>query len=84
MTAKEKAKELYDLFVPQVRWKLGQEDYKDRAKQCALITVDKVIESREEDKGFNDTLLSTASEYWTAHPMYLTYWKKVKQEIERL
>jgi hypothetical protein len=43
MTPKEKANELYDLFVPQVRLKLGQEDYKDKAKQCALISVDEIL-----------------------------------------
>lgn len=42
MTPNQKAKYLYDLFVPQVRFKLGQEDYKNKAKQCALITVDEI------------------------------------------
>jgi hypothetical protein len=54
------------------------------AKQCALITVDEIIESREDDGHFDDTLSSTGSEYYTPHPMYLTYWLQVRQEIEKL
>lgn len=45
MTPKEKAISLYESFYPQVQWKMGQEDCKDRAKQCALIAVDEVINS---------------------------------------
>lgn len=43
MTPKEKAKELVYKFYPSVQWKLGQEDCLDRAKQCALIAVDEVL-----------------------------------------
>jgi hypothetical protein len=53
------------------------------AKECALIAVDEIISSREDDGAFDDTL-STMSEYYTPHPMYLTYWEQVKQEIEKL
>ena len=55
-----------------------------QAKQCALIAVNEIIKSREEDGDFDDTLSSTGSEYYTPHPMYLTYWQQVKQEIEKL
>ncbi len=82
MTPKEKANELYFTFLkvlPDV-----VEIDKDTLKQCALIAVNEIIESRKEDKGFNDRLLSDASEYWSAHPMYLTYWEQVKKEIESL
>jgi hypothetical protein len=41
---KEKAKELVDKFIPQVQWKLGQEEIIQRAKRCALIAVDELIE----------------------------------------
>ena len=44
MTPKEKAKELVYKFYPSVQWKLGQEDCLDRAKQCALIAVEMMIE----------------------------------------
>jgi len=46
--------------------------------------VDEIIKSREDDGAFDDTLSSTSSEYYTAHPMYLTFWLEVKQEIEKL
>lgn len=84
MTPKEKAISLYESFYPQVQWKMGQEDCKDRAKKCALIAVDEIISSRKDDSQFDDTLSSTASEYYTPHPMYLTYWEQVKQEIDKL
>jgi hypothetical protein len=55
------------------------------AKKCALLAVDEIIKSREEDdRHFDDTLSSIGSEYYTPHPMYLTYWLQVKQEIEKL
>lgn len=52
------------------------------AIECALVTVDEIINSRKDDGTFDDTLSSTGSEYYTPHPMYLTYWQYVKQEIE--
>lgn len=54
------------------------------SQRCALIAVDEIIKSREEDGLFDDTLSSTSSEYYTPHPMYLTYWQQVKQEIQKL
>jgi hypothetical protein len=57
---------------------------KELAKLCALIAVDEIILSRKHDGGFDDTLSSTGSEYYTPHPMYLTYWQQVKNEIEKL
>jgi hypothetical protein len=44
MNSKDKAKELVYKFYPSVQWKLGQEDCLDRAKQCALIAVDEILE----------------------------------------
>ena len=44
MNSKEKAKELVYKFYPNVQWKLGQEDCLDRAKRCALIAVDEILE----------------------------------------
>ena len=87
LTSKEKAIELVHTFMD-----IGEEqEYntprylsKDIAKQCALIVVDEIISSREDDGAFDDTLSSMSSEYYTPHPMYLTYWKQVKQEIEKL
>ena len=70
MIAKEKAKQLVNSFVPQVIWKMGQEDIMQRAKQCALIAVNEILEDRKEVDGMrviNDP-----------------YWLDVKQELEKL
>ena len=55
-----------------------------RVKQSALVTVNEIIESREDDSAFDDTMWENASEYYSPHPMYLNYWLKVKIEIEKL
>ena len=55
-SAKEKAKELVTRFYPEVQWKLGQEDCLDRAKRCALIAVDEVIN--------NLPLITEIQNYW--------------------
>lgn len=81
MTPKEKASELvakYRRILP-----INQTTMFD-AKNCALIAVNEIISSREDDGAFNDTMSYTGSEYYTPHPMYLTYWKKVKKQIEKL
>ena len=80
MTPQEKAIQLVDSFMYNTPRYLS----KEVAKQCALIAVDEIIKSRQEDGSFDDTLSSTSSEYYTPHPMYLTYWQQVKQEIEKL
>ena len=49
----------------------------------ALKVVDEIIKSREEDSSFDDKMLSL-SEYHSPHPMYLSYWTQVKQEINNL
>ena len=54
------------------------------AKECATVAVDQIIDSREDDGAFDDFRSSISSEYYSPHPMYLTYWKLVKQEIEKL
>ena len=73
---KAKAKELIQEFYPNVQWKLGQEDCLDRAKRCALITVNEIIKNNLEylrDVGLhNDAALN----------IDLSYWKEVKHEIE--
>lgn len=43
MTPKEKSIELIERFAPLVRWKMGQEDYRERAVDCALIAVEELI-----------------------------------------
>jgi hypothetical protein len=77
MTPQEKADELYVGY-----WHLTNDSR--IAKQCALIVVNEIIESREDDSAFDDTMWENASEYYSPHPMYLNYWLKVKIEIEKL
>ena len=71
MTSKEKAQELVDKFTHPVRWKMGQEDIKQRAKQCALIAVDEIIDAVDwhEFEVPNDVL---------------HYYFEVKREIQKL
>jgi hypothetical protein len=72
MTPKEKAEQLINAFVPQVRWKMGQEDVLKRAKECALVAVDEIKEQ----------LLHNLSNDISA--IHAIYWEKVKQEIKKL
>ena len=77
MTPKEKAKKLFNKFHKYIY-------SEENIKECALIAVNEIIESRKEDNRFNDTLLSTGSDYYTMHPMFLKYWLEVKKEIKLL
>ena len=61
MSSKEKANELVEKFYNEVR-------YYQRAKDCALIAVDELIE-QSKDANFGGFGL---------------YWQEVKQEIEKL
>jgi len=83
MTPKEKAEDLVLKYLrlqePNYNW-----FHKGLAKQCALIAVDQIIESRKDDGAFDDTKLGNSSEYYTPHPMYLSYWNLVKTEINKL
>tara|TARA_R110000868_G_scaffold5581_2_gene33298 strand:+ start:265 stop:471 length:207 start_codon:yes stop_codon:yes gene_type:complete len=68
MTPKEKAEQLFQLYLPFVE--SGHiEEIKNRCKRCALITLLEIIKVV---KVYNDT----QAEY--------TYWKEVKNEIEKL
>jgi hypothetical protein len=62
MTAKDKAKELVD------RFRIGDRNMKSKAKQCALICVDEIVEFGTK-QGIREPMM---------------YWSKVKQEIEKL
>jgi hypothetical protein len=68
MTSKDKAKELISKFMPHVRWKLGQEDCIDRAKECALVAVDVML-------NFQENLIITEGS------IAYKYWQDVKTEI---
>lgn len=81
MTPKEKAEELYCKYDSLFKAPFKKHQ---QIKECSLIAVDEIIQSRQDDGHFDDTLSSTGSEYYTPHPMYLTYWLQVKNEIEKL
>ena len=71
MTPKEKSKELISKFMPFVRWKLSQEDCLDRAKECALVAVDVML-------NFQENLIITEGS------IAYHYWNEVKKEIRDL
>ena len=66
MTPKEKAQELVDKMY-HYQWR-----EKQRAKECALIAVDEVMNADWYIPTFED------NKKWTS------YWKEVEQEIEKL
>jgi hypothetical protein len=77
MTPKEKAKELVEAMAFSCR----ECDYEAKAKQCALIAVDELIES------FNsiyDASIRNIEKYSGAKYGMKDYWAEVKQEIEKL
>jgi hypothetical protein len=85
MTSQEKAEQLYNKFLSALPHpETTNVAVYSIAKQCALIAVDEVIESRKDDVAFNDTMWENASEYYKPHPMYLNYWFKLRQEIESI
>lgn len=72
MTPKEKAIELVDKFLTTT---IGYYEYyvgtnKEKAKQCALIAVDEII---EEVRDYSDT---------NHHQDRMNYWQQVRTEIE--
>lgn len=66
MTAKEKAEELFKKYVPLV----PETHWMDRAKQCAIIAVDEILELIYSDE--------------SAIIVCSSYWEEVKQEINSL
>jgi hypothetical protein len=83
MTPKEKARDLINKFNFKVLdTHLGGSNA--RVIECALLAVDEIIESRKDDPRFDDTHIGHSSKYFTPHPMYLKYWKEVKQELLNL
>lgn len=76
MTQKEKARELVDKFISYSYFSDGnnsmnrsyQQEY--NAKQCALISVDEIL---------NDYLNSTYPK-----DLSIKYWNEIKEEIQKL
>ena len=69
MTPKEKAKELVEAMAFSCR----ECDYETKAKQCALIAVNEILD-----------LKHIVTLRRNMHEMELEYWDEVKQEIEKL
>lgn len=70
MTPKEKAEELFQLFLPFVQSSEYIEEIKYKCKQCSLISVDEIIKQN----------VSNPTDYGASW----TYWMQVKTEIEKL
>jgi hypothetical protein len=68
MTPKEKAKELYGEYFYNAYLELKQ----NKSKQCALMTVDKIMSAL------------TYLPYGLNYLNQINYWDEVKQEIEKL
>jgi hypothetical protein len=78
MSPKEKAVELY--------WKYYQlvadcSHPEEKAKECALIVVDEIIQSNPTEINEKFYLKPYTSEYMESS---INYWNEVKQEIEKL
>jgi hypothetical protein len=54
-----------------------------KAITLAMFVVNEIIESRKDDKHFDDRNFAKSSDYFTPHPMGLTYWKEVEQELTK-
>jgi hypothetical protein len=54
------------------------------AKKCSLLLVEEIKESRKDDGSFDDTLFQGRSPYSSVHPMYLTYWNQVEDQIKAI
>jgi hypothetical protein len=74
--AKEKAKEIFQNFLPYVNWNDLQEDCANKkfaiinAKKSSLILVEEILNFIKESEIEN--------KYW------IKFWKEVKEEIEKL
>lgn len=81
MTPKAKAFSLYFKFIRDV---IADDE---KAKQCAIIAVDEIIESGPRypnDVDWDDVGATHQYYYEAQHEEALNYWKQVKQEIEKL
>jgi hypothetical protein len=82
MTPKQKAQELYDKMHIEI---YNRDMYNDlfRAKQCALIAVDEILELKETQEEYQ---IQYDNGEWSRELgyRYSKYWQEVKQEIEKL
>jgi hypothetical protein len=76
MTAEEKANQFANRFVTKSVFDMTYEELQEeriRAKKCALIAVQEVINANPHSNPFNTDVYST-----------MNYWLEVKEEIEKL
>lgn len=52
-------------------------------KDCAMIAINEIIESRKDDRRFDDRLIQGSSDYASLHPMGLSYWLEVEKELNK-
>ena len=84
MSPEEKAKEIYWKYFQLVADGSHPEE---NAKECALISVDEIINSRPLDPNYVDwDDCGAAHQYWyeAQKEEALEFWNEVKQEIEKL
>jgi hypothetical protein len=89
MNPKDQAKsivhEFYFILPNNGYLNIGKNNCSQRwteAINCALICVNRIIESRKDDKGFDDRRFEKWNENYIPHPMYLTFWLNVIEEIK--
>lgn len=75
----KKAKELVDKFDETLTYL----ESKQKAKQCALIAVDEILNLGLHDVGDYRNDQSSPNDFSTV-TWYINYWQEVKQEIEKL
>lgn len=81
-TIKQKAGEYNEELGPEV-----EKFWHEHAKRCALIAVDEIIKSKQLNYLFTKEQIScmegTSDDRWI-YETFHKYWKKVKQEIQKL
>ena len=84
MSPKEKAQELLNSMLFELDWNGEKESItvlEANAKHCALIAVDEILSIKGivEEKDYQISL-----EYGEEHPNYKGYWRRVKEEINKM
>ena len=82
MTPQDKAQELVDKYSMITKWKMGveQEYVIKKAKECALIAVDELID----EFCAMDKFIGEQVSHIYPISSYIEYWLETKQEIEKL
>jgi hypothetical protein len=78
MTPKEKAENLYNRMVVDFQMDKWQ------SRECALITVDEVIEAINSMKSLTNNYLSQTYETAFINLPSTSFWEEVKKEIQNI